>query len=27
MHDAIQGKNVKEQVNSLRGRFLEMKFV
>ena len=27
MHDAIRGKNVKEQVNALRGRFLEMKFV
>ena len=27
MHDAIEGKNVKSQVNALRGRFLEMKFV
>ncbi len=27
MHDAIRGKNVKEQVNALRGRFLEMKYV
>jgi glycine hydroxymethyltransferase len=27
MHDAIRSKNVKEQVNSLRGRFLEMKYV
>ena len=27
MHDAIQGKNVKTQVNALRSRFLEMKFV
>src|SRR5579859_2641695 len=27
MHDAIRGKNVKEQVNALRGRFLQMKYV
>jgi len=27
MHDSIRGKNVKEQVNALRGRFLEMKYV
>lgn len=27
MHDAIQGKDVKGQVNALRNRFLEMKFV
>ena len=27
MHDAIRGKNVKKQVNALRGRFLEMKYV
>lgn len=27
MHDAIEGKNVKSQVNALRGRFLEMKYV
>ncbi|HVB21578.1 MAG TPA: serine hydroxymethyltransferase [Ktedonobacteraceae bacterium] len=27
MHDAIEGKNVKSQVNALRGRFVEMKFV
>ncbi len=27
IHDAIRGKNVKEQVHSLRGRFLEMKYV
>ncbi|MGH2510523.1 MAG: serine hydroxymethyltransferase, partial [Ktedonobacteraceae bacterium] len=27
MHDAIQGKHVKTQVNELRGRFVEMKFV
>jgi len=27
MHDAIRGKDVKVQVNALRGRFLEMKFV
>ena len=27
MHEAIRGKNVKEQVNALRGRFIEMKYV
>ena len=27
MHDAIRGKNVKSQVNALRGRYLEMKYV
>ena len=27
MHDAIRGKNVQEQVRSLRGRFTEMKYV
>ena len=27
MHDAIEGKNVKSQVNALRSRFLEMKYV
>jgi glycine hydroxymethyltransferase len=27
IHDAIRGKNVKEQVHSLRRRFLEMKYV
>jgi glycine hydroxymethyltransferase len=27
MHDAIRGKDVKAQVNSLRGRFVEMKYV
>lgn len=27
MHDAIRGKNVKSQVNELRGRFVEMKYV
>ncbi len=27
MHDAIRGQNVKEQVNALRGRFLEMQYV
>jgi glycine hydroxymethyltransferase len=27
MHDAITGKNVKAQVNALRGRFTEMKYV
>jgi glycine hydroxymethyltransferase len=27
MHDAIQGKNVKSQVNALRGRYLEMKYI
>jgi glycine hydroxymethyltransferase len=27
IHDAIRGKNVKEQVHALRGRFLEMKYV
>ena len=27
MHDAIRGKNVKAQVNALRGRFVEMKYV
>ncbi|MGH2497523.1 MAG: serine hydroxymethyltransferase [Ktedonobacteraceae bacterium] len=27
MHDAIRGKNVKEPVNALRGRFLEMQYV
>jgi glycine hydroxymethyltransferase len=27
MHDAIRGKNVKEQVHALRRRFLEMKYV
>ena len=27
MHDAIEGKNVKSQVNALRGRFLEMQYV
>ena len=27
MHDAIREKNVKEQVNTLRGRYLEMKYV
>ena len=27
IHDAIRGKNVKEQVHGLRGRFLEMKYV
>ncbi|HLX57952.1 MAG TPA: serine hydroxymethyltransferase [Ktedonobacteraceae bacterium] len=27
MHNAIRGKKVKEQVNALRGRFLEMKYV
>ncbi len=27
MHDAIRGKNVKSQVNALRGRFTEMKYV
>ncbi len=26
IHDAIRGKNVKEQVHALRGRFLEMKY-
>jgi glycine hydroxymethyltransferase len=27
LHDAIHGKNVKEQVHALRGRFTEMKYV
>lgn len=27
MHDAIGGKNVQAQVNALRGRFIEMKYV
>jgi glycine hydroxymethyltransferase len=27
IHDAIRGKDVKEQVNRLRGRYLEMKYV
>jgi glycine hydroxymethyltransferase len=27
MHDAIRGKNVKEQVHALRSRYLEMKYV
>lgn len=27
MHDAIRGKNVKSQVNALRGRFTEMKYI
>jgi glycine hydroxymethyltransferase len=27
MHDAIRGKHVKSQVNALRGRFTEMKYV
>jgi glycine hydroxymethyltransferase len=27
LHDAIRGKNVKEQVHALRGRFIEMKYV
>jgi glycine hydroxymethyltransferase len=27
LHEAVQGKNVKEQVNALRGRFTEMKYV
>jgi glycine hydroxymethyltransferase len=27
MHDAIRGKDVKEQVHALRGRFTEMKYV
>jgi glycine hydroxymethyltransferase len=27
IHDAIRGKNVKEQVNALRGRYTEMKYV
>jgi glycine hydroxymethyltransferase len=27
MHDAINGKNVKAQVNQLRGRFVEMQYV
>src|SRR5256714_11491007 len=27
MHDAIRGKDVKAQVNALRGRFVEMKYV
>ena len=27
IHDAIRGKNVKEQVHALRGRFLEMKYM
>jgi len=27
IHDAIRGKDVKEQVHGLRGRFLEMKYV
>ena len=27
IHDAIRGRNVKEQVHGLRGRFLEMKYV
>ena len=27
MHDAIRGKNVKEQVHALRGRYFEMKYV
>jgi glycine hydroxymethyltransferase len=27
MHDAIRGENVKSQVNTLRGRYLEMKYV
>ena len=27
MHDAIQGKNVKAQVNQLRGRFVDMQYV
>jgi glycine hydroxymethyltransferase len=27
MHDAILGKNVKEGVHALRGRYLEMKYV
>jgi glycine hydroxymethyltransferase len=26
-HDAIRGKNVKAEVNALRGRFLEMRYV
>lgn len=26
IHDAVRGKNVKEQVHALRGRFLEMKY-
>jgi glycine hydroxymethyltransferase len=27
LHEAVRGKNVKEQVNALRGRFTEMKYV
>ena len=27
MHDAIRGKDVRAQVNALRGRFVEMKYV
>lgn len=27
IHDAIEGKNVKSEVNALRGRFVEMKYV
>ncbi len=27
IHDAIRGKNVKDQVHTLRGRYLEMKYV
>ncbi len=27
MHDAIRGKDVKSQVNALRGRFVEMKYI
>jgi glycine hydroxymethyltransferase len=27
MHDAIRNKNVKEQVHTLRGRYLEMHYV
>jgi glycine hydroxymethyltransferase len=27
LHDSIRGKNVKEQVHALRGRFIEMKYV
>jgi len=27
LHDAIRGKNVKDQVHTLRGRFIEMKYI
>ncbi|GER86745.1 serine hydroxymethyltransferase [Dictyobacter vulcani] len=27
LHDAVRGKNVKEQVNTLRGRYVEMRYV